>query len=254
MAMGMGGILGMMGSVPVTKSGDVIINRLKAAKTLEAGDTSGLMKNNLMSGLQGLMKPPSSKGGNAASNAAGEAASTLAGQPQGEGTKQMIEDGLIPAILDVVQEGAELVGIGTDPQALIKVVGASNTLSTLSQADPVSYGLNTLLGPALADELLFTIADEIVQIATLIARGQMSDSDGMAAVTTMINTLYQLIDQSRTLRDFADKQAVYLASVAAIGGLLSGGPPQWQTVLQRALYDEPLAAILAANRDFLSIT
>lgn len=252
MAMGMGSILGMMGSVPVTKSQDVIINKLKAAKTLEAGDTSGLMNKNMLSGLQGMLKPPSSKGGNQATDAAREASQKLSGSP-GQDTKDMIDTNLVPKIGEVVAAGAELVGIGSDPQALISVVGASNTLSTLSKADPANYGLQVLLGPALADEVLFVIASEVLRIAADVSQGLMTDAEGVGAVTYLISILTQIIQRSEDLRTFADTQAVYLASVSAISGLLSGGPLEWQTVMQRALYEDALAEVEAANIEFTRI-
>jgi len=249
----MGSVLGMMGSVPVTKSADVIINKLKAAKTLEAGDVSGLQNSNLMNGLKGLMKSPASKGGNAAKNSAGQASSELMQSDQGPGTLAAIQTGLIPAIEQIMDEASELVGIGDDPQGLINMVSSSSTLSTLSKADPATYGLQVLLGPALADEVLLQIASDLEQIAHDVSMGIMRDDVGSNAVDNMTRLLSSIIAQSQDLRTFADVQAVYLASVSALSGLLNGGPPEWRTVLERALNEEPLAQILEANREFLSV-
>jgi hypothetical protein len=251
--MSMGSVLGMMGSVPVTKSADVIINKLKAAKTLEAGDVSGLQNSNLMNGLKGLMQSPASKGGNAAKNSAGQASAELTQSNRGQETLNTIQTGLIQAIDDVVTEAGELVGIGEDPQALITTISTSSTLATLSQADPAAHGLPVLLGPALADDVLLQIADDVGRIAHEVAMGLRTDNDGAVAVSAMASELLSIISRSQQLRSLADAQSVYLASVSALSGLLSGGPPEWRTAIERALYPEPLAKIQEANREFMSV-
>jgi hypothetical protein len=112
MSFGLGSMLGMMGSVPVVKSADIIFNKLKAAKTLEAGNIGDIMKETMGQGLKGLLQNPMQKSGGQAKQAT-EAASSQIPMKDYPMTFQAIK-GLESAINSTMTVAADLVGIGKD--------------------------------------------------------------------------------------------------------------------------------------------
>jgi hypothetical protein len=250
MSFGLGSMLGMMGSVPVTKSGDIIFNKLKAAKTLEAGDLGDLMKKTLGQGLKSLLQNPMAASGGKAKQSAQDASSKI-DQKSYPRTSDAIE-GVMAAIDGVVAMAGDLVGVGKDPNSLLYNVAATNTLDTLGKAEP-AWSPATLLKPAISDPEMLYVSDELDRIATELLAGALTDVQAYPQIQALNTLLAQIMVNSKAARRVSDTYAAYLSSVSVLSGLLSGGSPEWQATILKALKDEIRDEVLAANQEFLRV-
>lgn len=243
-------MMGMMGGAPVVKSGDVIINKLKAAKVMEMGDTSDAQIKNLTSGLSGLLKNPmQSKGGGAKSSsqqAANQLSSTF--NPL---TKNAINNVLIPAIDDIMAEADRIVGRDLSGTGLLDTVSVIQTLDTLSNAAP-QYSQVAVLRPALTDDEMDQISLNIIKIATDVDIHAIADSSGQAMVVALAQPLLNILTANEAAKAIATAKAVYLASVSAAGALATAGSPEWQAIMEKAFSEEDLNSIRAKNVDLIT--
>jgi hypothetical protein len=249
-AFNLGGMMGMMGSVPVIKSMDTIINKLKAAKTLEAGNIGDIMKETMGQGLKGLLQNPMQKSGGQAKQATEQASSQIPMNTYPM-TFQAIK-GLESAITSTMTVAADLVGIGKDPQNLLYTVATTNTLETMGTNEPL-YSPATLLRPAASDKEMDIITSEMPRIADALLAGALTDAQANDQVSALNVMLTTIIVQSKEAKRIADAYAVYLSSVAAAGALLNSHIPEWRDIMTKAFMDDIYPRVKAANDEFMSI-
>jgi hypothetical protein len=250
MSFGLGSMLGMMGSVPVVKSADIIFNKLKAAKTLEAGNIGDIMKETMGQGLKGLLQNPMQKSGGQAKQAT-EAASSQIPMKDYPMTFQAIK-GLESAINSTMTVAADLVGIGKDPQNLLYSVATTNTLETLGSNEPL-YSPTTLLKPAVSDKEMDIITSEMPRIVDALLAGALTDAEANDQIAALNFMLTIIVVQSKEAKRIADAYAVYLSSVAAAGALLNSHIPEWREIMAKAFMDDIYPRVKAANDEFMSI-
>jgi len=240
----------MMGGVPVTKAGTVIIEKLRAAKTMEAGDLGGLMSGGMMGGLKSLLQNPMGQKGGNAKNQAQSASDKLDREGIGFLTQGALDNDLIPAIDAALDASAELVGVGDDPEGLINTIAASQTLSTVGLHD-VHYADTTLLKPANMGAEYDALIAQMWIIVDNVFYGRMSDQDGRDVIQAQAAAVREIVQGSSDAKAAADAYAVYLASVAAAGAMLASGSPAWQQVMQNTFKPEILPIVQQANADLI---
>jgi hypothetical protein len=158
----------------------------------------------------------------------------------------------ISAIDGVVAMAGDLVGVGKDPNSLLYNVAATNTLDTLGKAEP-AWSPATLLKPAISDPEMLYVSDELDRIATELLAGALTDVQAYPQIQALNTLLAQIMVNSKAARRVSDTYAAYLSSVSVLSGLLSGGSPEWQATILKALKDEIRDEVLAANQEFLRV-
>lgn len=243
-------MMGMMGGAPVVKSGDVIINKLKAAKVMEPGDLGDIMKTVMQSGLLSILKNPAGQSGGKAK----QATSTAQGK---------VNSGLYPrtasalgvlssTIDDVVDAAGDVVGIGPDAAGLLGTIAVAQSVQSLAQVDP-AYSLDALLAPANASPQLEQVAATVFSIAYAVEAGFLDDIRGSQQVADLTALLLGVLSRSQAVRDAADQHAALLATVSAAAALATSGDSAWKSVLRSALLPEALAEVDARVAEFLTI-
>jgi hypothetical protein len=248
-----GQMLGMLGGSVVIKSGDVIINKLKAAKVMEPGDMGGLMEKGLPTGLLSkiLQNPQSGKGSKAASQAS-QGAEQLPTFGHGQMTKSAIIDDFMPALNDFMNTSAELVGLGSDPSGLVVTVGYSQILDSLSRADP-ALSSDKLLGPALRDDALEIAGNVVENSVQEVLAYRLEDYWAAHLIQEQAGILRQIMSDSQWAKDQAEGMAGYAASISIAASMLLSGSPAWRAVMERAFQADSLDEARRSNQAWMTI-
>lgn len=251
-----GNIMGMLGGSMVIKSGDVIINRLKAAKVMEPGDMGSVMSKAMSLGqigqLSKLFQNPQSKGGSKASSNASLATEKLPTFGIGQMTKAAIIDDFNPALETFLSKSAELVGLGSDPTGLVVTAATANILDSLSRADP-ALSTEKLLGPALRDDALDVAANVVEQVTNEVLARTLQDYWGAHLVQEQAAILLLIVSDSDWARDQAEAMAAFQASVSIAGALLLSGSGSWKSVMERTFQPDSLEDVKVSNEEWATI-
>jgi hypothetical protein len=245
-----GSMMGMMGGAPVVKSGDVIINKLKAAKVMEPGDMGDIMKSAMQGGLLSILKNPAGQSGGKAKQSTQQAQDRV-NPDLYPGTAAALTD-LSNAIDDLVDAAGDVVGVGPDPAGLLGTIAVAQSVQSLAQVDPV-YSLDALLAPANASGQFEQVSATVFAIAYAVEAGFLDDIRGAQQVGALTALLQGVLARSQVVRDAADQHATLLATVAAAAALATSGDPAWKSVLRSALLPDALTEIDAQVAEFLTI-
>lgn len=256
----LGSMMGMMGGAPVTKAGTVIIEKLKAAKTMEPGEMGGIMDSGLINGLSGILKNPMSGSGGKAKQATTDAQASVGkrddGQSVGEARSFPLTivalDDLAEAIEDLMAAAAEAVGIGSDPEGLLGTVAATQVLDSIGQVNS-DLSPSAILGPLVADAEMDAVVDALDPIVRDLRSGIVHDAAAASRIDDLTESLVAIVDRATLARLAASEHAVYLSSVAAASALLISGSPEWRAALEKAFLPDSLEAVRAASAELLSV-
>lgn len=241
----MGQALGLMGGSPVIKSGDTIINSLKAAKTLESGGTPPQVMQAVTKGLSGLLQNPMSGKGGGAKNASAQATESLKNTHPRTAIEAAMEQ-LDDTVGEVLDAAAEIVGLGADDAGLIAMIGYAGTVGSLGDEVP---GL--LLKPALADAEMDQVTAVIHDVTAQFYAGYILQGDAVSLIAEQTAILRGILDTSKALVELAKNQAVLLATIGAALSLLVGGSAEWREIMAKALLPDLRPYIDAYNLEFL---
>lgn len=248
-----GQMLGMLGGSVVIKSGDVIINKLKAAKVMEPGDMSGILEKGLPTGLlSSILKNPQSGKGSKAASQASQGSEQLPTFGHGQMTKAAIIDDFMPALNDFMNASAELVGLGSDPMGLVNTVAHSQVLDSLSRGDP-ALSSDKLLGPALRDDALENAGNLIEQSVAEVLANRLEDYWSAHLIQEQAEILRFIMAESEWARTQAENMAGFAASASIAASLLLSGSPAWRAVMERTLQPEVLTETKRSNDAWMTI-
>jgi hypothetical protein len=253
MAFNLGSMMSMF--TPTIKSKDVIINKLKAAKTIEAGDMSGIMDKVMSGGLQQMLQNPSGGSGGKAKQNAQQGAQQAATQMQGgspAGYNNPVTqafNGLADDIDALLLQAAYLVGLGTDDQGLLQSLGISQIADNFPEDSP--YHISVMLKPANAEDELLDVAAQCLIIADAFINRLIGQDDALFRINLMRAEISAITTKSQTAVTALTAAVVKLQSALASNALLQGGLPEWKDVMERAIRQDVRPTLDLGNSSFL---
>ena len=243
----------MMGMFrPTMKSNDVIINKLKAAKTTEPGGMEDTMQKVLQDGLQKMLQNPSGgSGGKAKQNTQAAASQALTKSEITGGTPvaDAYQD-LIDSIQSLIDQAAEIVGLGSDNTGLLTTLGWTQFAENLPIDSP--YRPEVILKPANAEAELESIATQVLIISNDYILGSIGMSDAIFRITLMKQELDDITNGSKNAITAISGAITSLTTAITAGALYAGGIPEWQAVTENAIRDEVKQDVILGNQNLLS--
>jgi hypothetical protein len=242
---------------PTLKSGDTIINKLKAAKSIEPGDLSGLSDKMLGGGgLSSFFKTPGGSGGSGGGSggAAKGAAQGAAGQSN---TVPPLNNAAATSLATLASDvealnaqARELLGLGSDSDGFLITLGLTEIADALGTNHP--YSSAVLLKPLNAEAELNTVIEQSWRIANDLAvkRSITTAQAGSqaAALSTMITDITSASVAARTT---LMALAAQIKSVSAASAMLESGSDPWKSAMETFIRDEVKTVMRASNYDLI---
>ena len=218
-----------MGMVTVQQSGDTIINRLKAAKTLipDGGMPAKIIEGLINGqGLQSLMQNPLSA---IQSQLTGQISNAISQLTGAGGMGSLISalgsgaSGLQGALNGLVGQASSLLGLGgsgvTGLMNTIAQSGLSNLLSE-SGLNMSSIGLDKVLGPVLSGTKLSEISKELPTLITRVLGGQVTQASAVTTVNGHTASLNTITTASTAAISTVTAAAADIGAANAVGAVI----------------------------------
>ena len=245
-----------MGMVTVQQSGDTIINRLKAAKTLlpDGGMPAKIIEGLINGqGLQSLMQNPLSA---IQSQLTGQISSAISQLTSAGGMGGLISalggSGLQGAINGLATQASSLLGLGgSGVSGLMNTIAQGGLSSMLSESglNMSSIGLDKVLGPVLSGTKLSEIANTLPTLVTRVLGGQVTQASAISTVNGHTAALNTITTASTTAMSTVSAAAADIGAANAVGAVIMDNTtdPLLKEALRISIKPEPLASIDAVQ-------
>lgn len=243
--------------VTVQQSGNTIINRLKAAKTLiPDGGMPAKIIEGLISGqgLQSLMQNPLSA---LQSQLTGQISSAISQLTSAGGMSGLISalggSGLQGAVNAISTQASSLLGLGGNGvnglMTTIAQGGLSSVLSEVSGLNASSIGLDKVLGPVLAGTKLSEISSTLPPLITRVLGGQTTQASAISTVNGHSAALNTVTTASTSAIATVTATAADIGAAHAVGAVIMDNTtdPLLKEALRISIKPEPLASIDAVQ-------
>jgi len=244
---------------PTLKSGDTIINKLKAAKSIEAGDLSGLTDKMLGGGgLSSFFKMPGGSGGGGGGGGSGGAAQSAAqGAANQANTVPPFDNDAAVALSQLATDvealnaqARELLGLGSDPDGLLITLGLSEIADALGTNHPNSS--EVLLGPLNAQAELDQVTEQAWKIANeLVVNRSITAAQAGSQAAALSAMITEITDASVAAMNTLMSLASQIKTISAAGAMLSGGSDPWKAAMETFLRDDVKEIMKASNYDLI---
>lgn len=240
---------------PTLKSNDTIINKLKAAKTTEPGGMTDTLQKVLQGGLGKMLQNPSGgSGGKAKQNTQSASNQASTKYDMDTGGYNSVADGftgLAADIQDLMDQAAEIVGLGSDDTGFLTTLGWTQIAENFPIDSP--YRPEVILKPANAEAELEGIAAQVLIISNEYVLGNISSADALFRINLMREEISGITTASQAAISVISSTIVALTSAVTSGALLVSGTAEWQSIMERAIQDEAKSDVLLGNQELLRI-
>lgn len=243
--------------VTVQQSGNTIINRLKAAKTLipDGGMPAKILEGLINGqGLSSLMQNPLSA---IQSQLTGQISSAIGQLTGAGGMSGLISalggSGLQGAVNAISTQASSLLGLGGNGvnglMTTIAQGGLSNVLSEVSGLNASSIGLDKVLGPVLAGTKLSEISSTLPPLITRVLGGQTTQASAISTVNGHSAALNTVTTASTSAIATVTATAADIGAAHAVGAVIMDNTtdPLLKEALRISIKPEPLASIDAVQ-------
>lgn len=243
--------------VTVQQSGNTIINRLKAAKTLipDGGMPAKIIEGLINGqGLSSLMQNPLSA---IQSQLTGQISSAIGQLTGAGGMSGLISalggSGLQGAVNAISTQASSLLGLGGNGvnglMTTIAQGGLSSVLSEVSGLNASSIGLDKVLGPVLAGTKLSEISSTLPPLITRVLGGQTTQASAISTVNGHSAALNTVTTASTSAIATVTATAADIGAAHAVGAVIMDNTtdPLLKEALRISIKPEPLASIDAVQ-------
>lgn len=245
MALNIGSVLGLIGGSPIQKAGKVVIEKLKAAKTLEAGGMKNMLSSVLQNGPSEILKNPLGAITGQMGGTLTSAVSALTGRAGMDGLVNSLTgtNGLQSAITSLQGATGALSGLtsaGTGQFGLSDLIGHSGIISNLGSALPSSMTMAKAAAPLNLESAVNSMNAAIPGIVNQVIAGTMTPAAATATVNQYTSTINTALNDSNTALSNGQNKAGDLCNVIVAVSACSGAPvdPELTTVMRKIVKTE----------------
>jgi hypothetical protein len=245
MALNIGSVLGLIGGSPIQKAGKVVIEKLKAAKTLEAGGMKGLLGNVLQNGPGEILKNPMSAINGQMGSTLTSALGALSGKSGMDGLINSISGsgGLQSAMSSLQSVTGSLSGL-TSPGAgqfgLSDLIGHSGIISNVGSSLPNVMSMANASGPLNMESSISAMNTAIPGMISRVVAGTMTPEAATNTINQYTNTINNTITASNTAISTGQNKSGDLCNVITAVCAATGAPmdPELTVVMKKIVKTE----------------